>query len=265
MTSRLPHPFLGAQGIVHQGVKPSSQATTSKTTNVSKGVKAGYAGTHIVVVLDESSSMISCWDQTISGFNEYMDGQKKDLKDGEEAWVTVVKFDGSNVWDLWTREDLRKLPKLTNETYHPSGTTNLLDAIGITIEKVDASLKAQKKKNRPAVLFVIFTDGEENASRSFNNDMIKSLVKYREKKDWGFSFFGANIDAFSAGSAFGMQATNTMQYSTNAMAGTFKAASASTSRYRSAKLAGVDTAEIYATGMFTAEDRLSALDEDDQS
>ena len=258
----MPNPFLGAP---HLQIKPMHNNDTQqivknkKKRNPLKGIKAGDDGTHIVVILDESGSMSGAQKSTIDGYNEFMNGQRVDMEKGDDSWVTTVKFEGGNIVTLTSGLDINELPDLNNQTYVPRGGTNLLDAIGSTIEDVDQSLKAKKKKNRPSVLFVIFTDGHENCSCKYDNEMLKAMIKNREDKcDWAFTFLGANVDAFGMGHMFGMSAANTMQYSTNNMAETFSAGSASTTRFRDMKKAGLSTAEVYTRGMYTDDERDSA-------
>lgn len=261
----LPNPFLGATHLqiqpMHQGPSEVVKGKKKKSNHL-RGTKAGDNGTHIVVILDESSSMSHAQESTISGFNEFMDGQVQDQEDDDNTWVTTVKFSGGKINKVFSGVELEELPELNEDLYHPSGMTNLLDAIGSTIVDVDEMLSDKRKSKRPSVLFVIFTDGHENCSNRFDNESIKAMVENREKKcDWAFTFLGANIDAFSMGHGFGMNAANTMQYSTKNMQETFSAVSASTSRYRNFKKAGMDTQEIYGQGMFTDEERNSADDE----
>ena len=126
--------------------------------------------------------------------------------------------------------------------------------IGDTINNVNTVLAGSKKKDRPGVIITIMTDGEENSSRRFNNEQIKAMVKAAEAADWTFVFLGANIDAFSVGSTFGMSVSNSTSYSTANMAGTMASVSASTTRMRFAKQAGVSTADIYSQGLYTSEE-----------
>ena len=137
----------------------------------------------------------------------------------------------------------------------PNGGTNLLDAIGQTIHQVDAALGARKKKDRPGVIVLIMTDGEENSSHQYNNDQIKAMVAAAEKADWSFVFLGATIDAFSVGATFGMSALNSVNYRTNNMAGTMDAMSTMTVNMRNAKLSGMSTHEVYASTNMSKEDR----------
>jgi len=96
---------------------------------------------------------------------------------------------------------------------------------------------------------------EENSSRSFTRDQIKDMVKAAEAADWTFTFLGANIDSFAVGSTFGMNLQNSVNYSTNNMGATMAAVSASTVRMRSAKSAGTSTLDLYATGLYTDEEK----------
>jgi len=243
--AKLPNPFPRIS---------TTTVTTTKTKNekITNGVSAGYNGTLIAFVLDESGSMNNAWDSTIEGFNGFVSGQKK--TEGE-AKLMVNKFEGGNIVDLWGMKDINSAPPLSVDNYRPSGGTNLNDAIGQTIEEIDAHLKTMKKKERPAVMIVIMTDGYENQSRNYKTEEIKELIKLREKKDWGFTFIGADVDAFAASSNYGMNANNTMQYSKRSTSEAFASMSASTTRFRLAKSIGMDTQGYYASGVFTDEER----------
>ena len=243
----LPNPFpAGLQTKVSVNV---TQTTPTKF----RFKKAGTAGNLISVVLDESGSMQSCWDSTIIGFNEYVNGQKS--ADAGACWLTLNKFEGGRIRTVFENRDIREAPALDKKSYTPAGGTNLLDAIGHTIEQVNAILDSKKKKDRPGVIIVIMTDGEENQSTKYNNEMIKSMVAAAEKADWSFVFLGANIDSFSVGSTFGMNAMNTVNYSTVNIAATMNAMSATTTRMRSAKMAGMDTQAVYSTSMWTEQEK----------
>lgn len=254
MTIKLPHPFPGNPSIV---VPPQhNQAQVVKTKKPKKAPKAGTNGALISFILDESGSMTSCYDATVVGFNEYVKGQKS--TEGK-CNMTLTKFEGGHVRKLYENIDINEVPELGRHNYQPAGGTNLLDAIGETIESIDEILANTKKKQRPSVLIVIMTDGEENQSRKFNNEMIKEMIKNREAADWGFVFLGANIDAFAVGSSFGLSASSTMTYSTKNMAATMSAVSDSTTRYRAARAMGKSSAEIAETGYFTDAERKSVV------
>jgi len=195
-----------------------------------------------------------CWDTTITGFNEFVQGQRSVEASAGTGYLTLIKFDSPQIKTVYNNRPLNEVPLLDKKNYTPNGGTNLLDAIGDAIESVNTALAASKKKDRPGVLITILTDGAENASTRYNNAKIKAMVAAAEKADWTFLFMGANIDSFAVGSTFGMQMANSVNYSTSKMAATMSAVNESTSRMRFAKTAGVSTADIYARGIYTTEE-----------
>lgn len=211
-------------------------------------MKANY--THISVVLDRSGSMSTVWDDTIGGFNSFLEEQRK--LPGE-CTISAIQFD-SEYDVLYTAKSIADAPKLTKETYVPRGSTALLDAIGRTINDTGAKLAAMSEDQRPSkVLFVILTDGQENASREFSRQKVFDMIKLqRETYKWDFVFLGANQDAISTGTSLGMAAGSTMTYASNAV-GTAKAF-ASTSEYVARSRAGV------ADVQFSAQDRQDQVD-----
>jgi len=227
-----------------------------------KPKRAGSKESHIVFVLDDSASMQSCRDQTISGFNEFLEGQKLDAeKTGIKTYVSLYKFDGMNVSCAIDRKDVSKVEPINKNTYNPCGSTNLLDAMGGVMMQVNNLLSEKKKKNRESVIIAILTDGQENSSSMFINSDIKQMVEKAEGKNWGFMFLGANIDAFAVGSQFGFSQHNTMQYTTSNMADTMRSAGAMSSRMKSAYASGMDTTVAYASSAFTDEERNSSLED----
>jgi hypothetical protein len=164
----------------------------------------------VSVILDESGSMESCRQQTINGYNEYLNGLKKD---GNPYLISLSKFD-SNPGDVtcriqYTNQPIDKAPQLTMETFVPRGGTPLYDAIGKTVTEL-----APTVNGRPVVV-IIMTDGGENSSNEFDNAKVKALIKAKEAEgNWTFVYLGANQDAWAVGASFGMAAGNTMSYQT---------------------------------------------------
>lgn len=134
------------------------------------------------------------------------------------------------------------MQEITNKDYSPDGTTALLDAMGSTI----LSMKKRTRK-KDKVLFVINTDGEENASREFTNEDVKKLIKECEaKRNWKFIFIGANIDSFAIGGNLGVQLDSVANYSANAVgqASVYNAVSLTTTQYRASTDGSLDTKHL---------------------
>ena len=151
----------------------------------------------VVFSLDRSGSMNGMEDDTIGGYNSYLDSLK-----GKNINVTTILFDDK--YEMITeREKLEKVKKLNRETYYVRGCTALLDAIGKTINYLNS-----KKPNK--VLFIITTDGLENASKEFSKDKIKEMINHHS--DWEFMYIGADIDSYSEGESIGIKRCNIANY-----------------------------------------------------
>ena len=191
---------------------------------------------------------------TIAGFNEFVNGQKSTEGAGR-AYLTVTKLNAPHIHTLYKNKPIESVEPLTERDYQPGGGTNLNDAIGSAIMNVDSVLKAVPEAERPGVIIVIMTDGEENASREYTNAQIKEMVAAGEAADYSFLFLGCGIDSFSVGSSYGMSHLNTADYSTNNMSGTMNTISNVTTSMRFAKAKGLNTQEVYTSSTFTASDR----------
>ena len=144
----------------------------------------------VVFLLDRSGSMGGIEKDTIGGYNSYIDSQR-----GKNVKVTTVLFD-DKYEVLHNREDVDNIKKLTNKEYYVRGCTALLDAIGKTIREME-------DKNPNKVIFIITTDGYENASTKYNKSQIKELISVH--KDWKFMYIGADIDSYSEGRSLGIK------------------------------------------------------------
>lgn len=223
--------------------------------------RCGTKTSHVIFVLDDSGSMQDCRDATIEGFNEYLGMQKKE---GIPTFVSLYKFDGSNVNCVYNRVPVASVSNLTRDTYNPNGMTNLFDAIGGVMMQINLDLTTKKKADRDSVIINILTDGHENSSRTFTNGDVKQMVSKAQDKSWSFMFLGANIDAFAAGQTMGFTTHNTMQFDTNNVGATMRAASRMTNDIKTAYFASASSADInvnalYAQTSFTAAERKSAL------
>lgn len=249
---------------------PFSSTTATPVLSLVEAFKPKRAGknaklSHIVFILDESSSMHSCWDSTIAGYNEYLAGQRTDAeRTGIETLVSLYKFNGSQVNCVFDRVNVKEVKPLDKTSYRPNGGTNLHDAFGGAMMQVNNLLTAKNKADRESVIITVLTDGEENSSRTFSSTDVKGMVEKAEAKSWGFMFLGANINAFHAGSSLGFNANNTMQYDTASMGNTMRSASAMTSRMKSAYASGMDTDATYASTAFTFAERTAAVSKDEQ-
>ncbi len=157
--------------------------------------------TEIVFILDRSGSMGGLEDDTIGGYNSVL--KKQQAMEGE-ATITTVLFDDKYEL-LHDRINLKAVSPITQKEYFVRGATALLDAIGRTIAKIDAALSHTAEEYRAEkVLFVITTDGMENASREFSYARVRELVEKQKQKGWEFLFLGANIDAVETAGKFGI-------------------------------------------------------------
>ena len=166
--------------------------------------------TELVFILDRSGSMAGLEADTISGFNAMLAKQQK--AEGE-AIVTTVLFDHQYEL-LHDRINVKGISPMTDEDYEVRGTTALLDAIGFTIQKiVNVQKKTSDEERAEKVLFVITTDGMENASHEFTADKIKKMVQHQKVKyGWEFLFLGANIDAVTTAAKFGIEEDFAVDY-----------------------------------------------------
>ena len=158
--------------------------------------------TEIVFILDRSGSMSGLEKDTIGGFNTTIEKQKQE--EGE-AIVSTVLFD-NDMEVLHDRVSLEKVAPLTEKEYYARGCTALLDAIGGAIHHIGNVHKYAREEDRPEkTIFVITTDGYENASRRYTSDRVKQMVeRQKQKYGWEFIFLGANIDAIETARNFGI-------------------------------------------------------------
>lgn len=174
--------------------------TSKKTNNL----------TELVFILDKSGSMASLTADTIGGFNSMIEKQK--AQDGK-CFVSTVLF-SYNSEVLHDRIDLRKVPLMTDKDYQAYGGTALIDAIGGAIHHIGNIHKYARPEDVPAhTMFVITTDGMENASHRYSSDEVKKMIERQKKKyGWEFLFIGANIDAVETAARFGIEKDRAVNY-----------------------------------------------------
>ncbi len=166
--------------------------------------------TELVFILDRSGSMGGLESDTIGGFNSLLEKQKK--QEGE-CFVTTVLFDHEIV-TLHDRVALQDIKPLTEEDYTVRGCTALIDAIGTSIEHIEGIHKYIRKEDVPQnTMFVIITDGMENASRKFRSaEVMAMLERKKEESGWEFLFIGANIDAVETAAHIGISGDRAVNY-----------------------------------------------------
>ncbi len=165
--------------------------------------------TELVFILDRSGSMAGLESDTIGGFNAMIEKQKKTKGD---CWVSTVLFsDRSEV--IHDRLPLDRVPPLTEEDYSVGGCTALLDAIGDAVKHIGSIHKYARKEDVPEhTMFVITTDGMENASRRYSSSEVKKLIEKQKERGWEFLFLGANIDAVETAKTFGIREDRAVNY-----------------------------------------------------
>lgn len=165
--------------------------------------------TELVFILDRSGSMFGLEADTIGGFNAMLEKQKAAVS---PVLISTVLFnDKSEV--IHDRRDIAEIPQLTEKDYEVSGCTALLDAIGDAVKHIRNVHRYIRPEDVPArTLFVITTDGMENASRRFSSDEVRKLIENQKEKGWEFLFLGANIDAVETARSFGISEDNAVDY-----------------------------------------------------
>lgn len=166
--------------------------------------------TELVFILDRSGSMKGLEADTIGGYNSMLERQQKQA--GEVLVSTVLFDDQQEV--IHDRVELKNIKLLTEDDYYVRGCTALLDALGEAIHHIKNVHKYAREEDRPEkTMFVITTDGMENASHQYSYDKVKKMVQeQKEEKNWEFLFLGANIDAIGEAEKFGIEKNRAVNF-----------------------------------------------------
>ena len=193
--------------------KTESKDTSAAKTNKSSkekyvtldgdGIRTIFKpSTELVFILDKSGSMHGLEEYTIGGFNSVLKKQKKE--DGGNCFVSTILFD-DEISILHDRVPIEEVKEMTSKEYFTGGCTALLDAVGRTVNHIKTIHRYLKNEQPIETLFVITTDGMENASREYTVNEIKKLISRQTEKGWEFLFLGANIDAVETAENIGIR------------------------------------------------------------
>ncbi len=174
-------------------------------------MKKGLA--EVVYILDRSGSMSGLEEDTIGGFNSMIERQKQEL---EEAYISCVLF-SSDSEVIYDRVPIKKVEPMTRRQYFVGGCTALIDAIGGAVKHISTVHRYAREEDRPErTIFVITTDGMENASRRYTSEKVKSMIEEKKKEGWEFLFLGANIDAVETARHFGIEKERAVNFRSDA-------------------------------------------------
>ncbi len=165
--------------------------------------------TELVMILDASGSMFDLTADTIGGFNTMIEKQKKEEGD---CLVTTVLFNGQTR-TVHDRVSLKEILPMTENDYRAMGNTALIDALGSSIDHISDVHRYIRPEDVPAhTIFVIITDGMENASRKYSSVEVKRAVKEKKECGWEFMFIGANIDAVETAARFNIDEDSAVNF-----------------------------------------------------
>jgi hypothetical protein len=190
--------------------------------------------TLVTFLLDRTGSMEAIRDDTIGGFNAYLDGLKGDGV--AEIDFTLIQFDSVSIDKICVAVPVAEVAKLTRESYQPRASTPLIDAAVKTINAVEASLLSQPAAR---IVICIQTDGQENSSVEHNWAELNALIKDKSAKGWQFNFMGVGIDAYDQGARMGIAPAATVAYdhrSTEATQAVFAASAENARRFACAEI-----------------------------
>jgi len=197
--------------------------------------------TYYQIILDQSGSMGSCLEATMSGFNEQLQLIKsmKEKYPEQEFYISLTTFN-HEVTHVMQFQNPSKAKPLSRHNYAPNGTTALHDAIGLSVMNLKATVSKEVDKNEASVVVVVLTDAHENASTTYNKPMIQKMIKELDAQpNWTFSYLGATPDAVQVASALNFDSSNSVAYNVQESAATWERLSRSNTAYFAKKQRGV--------------------------
>lgn len=173
--------------------------------------------TYYLLIVDSSTSMSKLTDSTINGVNEQVDTIKsleKEFPD-QKYYMSFIHFN-SKITIEYTNRESSSLEHISRNNYNCSGTTALLDAIGVGVKNLNDKISEKVKNGEASAVVVIITDGEENASVEYTGNSVKSLIKeLQDTNRWTFTFIGSNIDSIATAGRYGINVNNVIQFSSD--------------------------------------------------
>ena len=190
--------------------KPKKKASAKKKARKPLVTVPHDRPIHISFLLDETGSMQACASNAISGFNEYIGNMQREKV---PVQMTLCTFNSERKNIRYADEPIAKIEPLSGKTYKPDAMTPLLDSVDVIIKRTEETEEKAKKEGKDlAILFVILTDGLENASKEFHQKQIRDLIEKKQKGGWTFVYLGANQDAWDIGRRMGIVGGATMSY-----------------------------------------------------
>lgn len=162
--------------------------------------------TEVIFILDKSGSMRGLEKDTVKGYNSFLESQKKE--EGE-VYISTILFSDQQE-KILSHQSLWETKHMEEKDFHADGCTALLDAIGDSLREMDSYL--QEKEEKRCIIYVIITDGMENASRRYNYPTIKKEISARQEEGWKFIFLASNISAIEEASSIGIKAMDAVNF-----------------------------------------------------
>ena len=202
----------------------------SKTLKVREDNARSYpCPTLIEFLLDETGSMEDVHSDTVAGYNAFLTEQRNQT--GTSCLLTLAKFDTAGIKVPYTDIDVKMAPLMTNNMFVPGGGTNLRDCIGQRVRATEERL-AYWQGQKPNVLFVVMTDGEDNASREYSEAQVRDLIRAHEADSWTFVYLGSTPNALEIAGRLGFQPGNSKQFDVSRIRETMTDLGAATTVYR---------------------------------